>query len=82
MLRYADTEPLVNPVDPVDLPAFLPPRPAQASAAQPRRRISPSVWSTVRARIAREHDALPDDSPRVRPTLPRLRWLEPAGEVA
>jgi hypothetical protein len=76
---YSDAALSVNdPVDAaeLDIPAFLPCRPLQAVAAKRRRRISPEVWGTVRARIAREHDALPADSPRVRPTLPRLRWLE------
>ena len=54
------------------------PRPAQAAASKPRRRIAPSVWSTVNAHLARERQGLPPNSPRVRPSLPRLRWLEPA----
>jgi hypothetical protein len=55
-----------------------PRQPLQAAIAKPRRRISPSVWGTVRARIAREHESLPPDSPRVRPTLPKLQLREPA----
>jgi hypothetical protein len=67
--------------DPVEIPAFLPRRPKQAAGSKPRRHISPSVWSTVRARIAREHESLLESSPRRRPTLPKLRLREPA-EVA
>jgi hypothetical protein len=48
------------------------------ATAKPRRRISPAVWSTVRARIAREAQSLPPDSPRLKPTLARLRLREPA----
>jgi hypothetical protein len=54
----------------------------QAAAAKPRRRISPAVWSTVRAHIAREHQGLPADSPRLKPTLPRVRWLGQPEEAA
>jgi hypothetical protein len=78
---YIEAERPVNgQVDPaeIELPAFLPRRPAQAAVAKPRRHISPAVWSTVRAHIAREHQCLPLDSPRVRPTLPKLRLPEPA----
>jgi hypothetical protein len=57
------------------------PRRKQAATAKPRRRIASSVWSTVNAHIAREWQCLPPDSPRVRPTLPKLRLREPA-EVA
>jgi hypothetical protein len=57
-----------------------PRRPAQAAAAK-RRRISPEMWGTLRAAQVREHQSLPPDSPRVRPTLPKLRPREPA-EVA
>jgi hypothetical protein len=53
----------------------------QAATAKPRRPIRPETWSSLRAAIVRQHQALPPGSPRVRPTLPRLRWLEPA-EVA
>jgi hypothetical protein len=59
-----------------------PRRPKQAASSQPRRRISPAVWSTVRARIAREAQSLPPDSPRVRPTLPTLKLLGQPKEVA
>jgi hypothetical protein len=55
-----------------------PRRPKQAASSKPRRRIRPAVWSTVRAHIAREHQCLPPDSPRVRPTLAKLRLREPA----
>jgi hypothetical protein len=49
----------------------------QAAAAKPRRRsVSPEMWSTLRAAQAREHQSLPPDSPRLKPTLPKLRWLE------
>jgi hypothetical protein len=55
-----------------------PRQPLQAAIAKKRRRISPSVWGTVRARIAREHEGLPLDSPRRRPTLPKLHLRESA----
>jgi hypothetical protein len=50
-------------------------RPAQA-ASKPRRRIAPTFWSAVNAHLARERQGLPPDSPRVRPTLPKLRLRE------
>jgi hypothetical protein len=59
-----------------------PRRPKQAASSKPRRRIRPELWGTLRAAIAREYQCLPPDSPRVLPTLPRLRWLEPAGGTA
>jgi hypothetical protein len=80
MDRYIDEAGPVNgQVDPVEieLPRFLPPRRKQA-VSKPRRHIPPSVWSTVRARIGREREFLPPDSPRLKPTLARLRLLEPA----
>jgi len=52
------------------------PRRKQAAAGKPRRRIRPEAWSSINAAIVRQHQGLPPDSPRVRPTLPRLRWLE------
>jgi hypothetical protein len=55
-----------------------PRRPAQAAASKPRRRIRPETWSSISAAIVRQHQALPADSPRIKPSLPRLRWLEPA----
>lgn len=85
MFRYIEAAPLVNSdVDhgEVEIPPFLPRRPQQAAAARPRRRISPAAWSTVRARIAREHEGLPEDSPRRRSTLPRLRLLGEPEEAA
>ena len=54
-----------------------PRRPAQA-ASKPRHCISPERWGSLRAAIAKQHQALPLDSPRVRPTLPKLRLREPA----
>jgi hypothetical protein len=56
--------------------------PAQAAAAKKRRRISRETWGSLRAAIAKEHQALPPDSPRLQPTLARLRWLEPAVGMA
>jgi hypothetical protein len=64
----------VEPAE-IEIPALLSRRPAQAAAAKRRRRISPERWSTVRAHIAREHQALPPDSPRIKPSLPRLKLL-------
>ena len=73
-----DTGAVNAEVDAVELeiPAFLPRRPAQAASSKPRRRISPAVWSTVRAHLAREYSGLLADSPRRKPSLPRLRCLE------
>jgi len=51
---------------------------AQAASSKPRRPIAPSVWSTFRAHLARDHQCLPPDSPRIKPTLPELRLREPA----
>ena len=86
MLSYSDADPAVNSVDPVEieLPRFLPlRRPAQAAAgSKPRRRIRPEAWSSLNAAIVRQHQALPADSPRIKPSLPRLRWLERAVEAA
>jgi hypothetical protein len=45
-----------------------------------RRRISREAWAGLRAAISHQHESLPSDSPRIRPTLPRLRWME--GEAA
>jgi hypothetical protein len=55
-----------------------PRRPKQAASSKPRRRISAAVWSTVRAHIDREYQGMPPDSPRVRPTMPKLQLREPA----
>jgi hypothetical protein len=54
-----------------------PRRPKQAAISKSRRPLAPSVWSTVRAHIAREWQCLPPDSPRLKPTLPKL-LREPA----
>jgi hypothetical protein len=51
----------------------------QAATARPSRRIRPESWASLNAAIAKEQRALAllkPDSPRVRPTLARLR--EPA----
>jgi hypothetical protein len=40
------------------------------------RRVSRETWASLRAAISHQHESLPPDSPRVRPTLPRLRWME------
>lgn len=85
MSTYSDVACVVNrDVDPgeIEIPAFLPRRSKQAASPQPRRRIPASVWSTVRARVAREHESLPEDSPRLKPTLPKLRLLEPSEGAA
>ena len=74
MISYIDDAPVVNvQVD----PAFLPRR-QQAATAKPRRRISSEVWGTFRALLARDHQCLPPDSSRIKPTLPELRLREPA----
>jgi hypothetical protein len=76
---YTDRPPVVRRGE-IELPAFLPRHPAQA-ASKKRCCFSLEVWGTVRARIAR-HEALAPDSPRRRPTLARLRWLERPEEAA
>jgi hypothetical protein len=40
------------------------------------------MWGTLRAAQACEYQSLPSDSPRLKPTLPRLRLLEQAEEAA
>jgi hypothetical protein len=71
-----DPAPVNGPAAEFEIPAFLPRSTAQAMKRR-RQRISEEVWGTFRAHLAREHQGLPPDSPRVRPTLPRLRCLEP-----
>jgi hypothetical protein len=54
------------------------PRPARGSLAhapKPRRHISAEVWATWAGALVRQWDSLPPDHPRVRPTLPVLRFL-------
>jgi hypothetical protein len=46
------------------------------AAKKRRRRVSRETWASIRGAILHERDALPEDSPRRRPTLPRLRWME------
>jgi hypothetical protein len=43
---------------------------------RPRRRPSKNQWASWLGHILIEHAALPPDSPRRTPTLPRLRFLE------
>jgi hypothetical protein len=80
---YSDDASVVNGGE-IEIPKFLPRRPAQAATAKPRRRgrISPEMWGTLRAAQACEYQSLPSDSPRLKPTLPRLRLLEQAEEAA
>jgi hypothetical protein len=79
---YTDDPASVNGrADEIELPAFLPRRPAQAAIARKRRRIRPESWASLNAAIVKEHRTLAllkPDSPRVRPTLPVLRLREPA----
>jgi hypothetical protein len=51
------------------------------ATSKPRRSIRPETWSSLNAAIVRQHQALAaiaPDSPRVRPTLPKLQLREPA----
>ena len=44
----------------------------------PRRRqaLSIATWAAIASAILREHAALPPHDPRVRPTLPRLAFMQ------
>jgi hypothetical protein len=77
---YSDDDPAVNAeVDAAEtLPRFLPPRRKRAASGKPRRRIRPEVGGSLRAAIAKKHQALLPNSPRIKPTLPKLRLREPA----
>ena len=46
---------------------------ASGRAGKARRRDY--AWPALSAAIARQHDSLPPDSPRRRPTMPRLRFM-------
>jgi hypothetical protein len=37
--------------------------------------LAADAWHGLRSAIARQHDALPKDSPRIKPTLPALRFM-------
>lgn len=53
--------------------------PPLGANAKRRRRIRPETWSSINAAIVRERAtlaAVAPNSPRIRPTLQRLRWLE------
>lgn len=41
-----------------------------------KRQIDLNRWAAFRGHLSVEWDSLPPDSPRRRPTLPRLRFLE------
>jgi hypothetical protein len=43
---------------------------------KPRRRISPDTFAALAGTIVRQHESLPPDSPRRKPSLPRLCCLE------
>jgi hypothetical protein len=48
---------------------------------KPRRRISRDALHALAGAVRREWDRLPPDSPRVRPTMPRLAFLRRDGEI-
>jgi hypothetical protein len=77
-----DLDPVNGRVEEIELPAFLTRRRPHVASSKPRRRIRPETWSSINAAIVRQHQALPADSPRIKPSLPRLRWLERAVEAA
>jgi hypothetical protein len=83
---YIDDSPAVNgPAGEIEFPAFLPRRPLRAPSCKPRRRLTSEAWGRINAAVARERQsllALCPDSPRVRPTLAHLHWLERAIEAA
>jgi hypothetical protein len=48
--------------------------------AKPQRRITRFAFQAILSAAARQRENLPPDSPRVRPTLPALRFLREAAE--
>jgi hypothetical protein len=51
-------------------------RKAAPSRIRTRRRFKKEQWSTIAGAILLERNALPEDSPRRKPTLARVRWME------
>jgi hypothetical protein len=41
-----------------------------------RQDLSPMVWAAFASAVWREHQSLPLDHPRRKPTLPRLRFMQ------
>jgi hypothetical protein len=54
---------------------------AYALKSEARRRIAPEVWATWAGALVRQHDALPADNPRRKPTVPVLAFMRDA-EIA
>jgi hypothetical protein len=71
----SESIPPVNTDVPLEIPVSPPPRRRPISRKR-RRRISRETWAALRAAISHQHESLPPDSPRIRPTLPHLRWME------
>jgi hypothetical protein len=71
----SETIPPVNTDVPLEIPVSPPPWRRLISRKR-RRRISRETWASLRAAISHQRESLPPDSPRVRPTLPHLRWME------
>jgi hypothetical protein len=47
-------------------------------ARRKRRRISPDTWSSISSALSRQHSTLKEecpDSPRIKPSLAKLRFL-------
>jgi hypothetical protein len=40
-----------------------------------RRPVPAETWATLHGHVQRQWDKLPKDSPRIRPSLPRLRFM-------
>lgn len=68
-------------------PARRDDRPAPGQAPGPerftgaRRRVSPNFWSSLASTLARQHEILSSDLPRVRPTLPNLNFMAPHADA-
>jgi hypothetical protein len=58
--------------------AFTDPHPTKSTAAMPKRRprrLSADQLNALAAAVRRQHDSLDPANPRVKPTLPVLRFL-------
>jgi hypothetical protein len=82
-MELSDTATLVNAVGRGDVGTVI--RRPKPTTCRRRRWIGLATWSAVGAFISRERSCLMEtapDSPRIRPTLPRLHWMEPEPGMA